>query len=98
MRRSALGRLLQHRWGTVGLIMAAVFCVVALSPGVFTLWSPTTGDLTQPFLEPGAKAGGGTHLLGTDSLGRDVWTRVAYGTRISLGTAALVVFVSAAIG
>ncbi len=38
------------------------------------------------------------HLLGTDDLGRDLLSRVLYGTRVSLGVAAVVVIVEALIG
>jgi ABC-type dipeptide/oligopeptide/nickel transport systems, permease components len=38
------------------------------------------------------------HPLGTDRFGRDVWARLAYGARISLGTGVLAVFLSVIIG
>jgi peptide/nickel transport system permease protein len=38
------------------------------------------------------------HLLGTDRFGRDVWARLLYGARVSLGVGVLAVVVSAAIG
>ncbi len=41
---------------------------------------------------------GGFHLLGTDRFGRDVWARLAYGARVSLGVGALAVLVSVVIG
>lgn len=39
-----------------------------------------------------------THLLGTDELGRDVFSRLLFGARVSLGVAAITVFFSALIG
>ncbi|MGH7646009.1 MAG: ABC transporter permease, partial [Gemmatimonadales bacterium] len=51
------------------------------------------------FLPPGATDGHGVfHLLGTDRLGRDVWTRLLYGARISLGLGVLAVLLSVALG
>jgi peptide/nickel transport system permease protein len=41
---------------------------------------------------------GSFHLLGTDRLGRDVWGRMAYGARVSLGVGVLAVAVSVALG
>jgi peptide/nickel transport system permease protein len=38
------------------------------------------------------------HLLGTDRFGRDVWARLAYGARVSLGVGVLAVLLSVAIG
>jgi peptide/nickel transport system permease protein len=41
---------------------------------------------------------GNFHLLGTDRFGRDVWARLAYGARVSLGVGTLAVLVSVLVG
>jgi peptide/nickel transport system permease protein len=41
---------------------------------------------------------GSFHLLGTDRFGRDVWARLVYGARVSLGVGALATVLSVAIG
>ena len=48
---------------------------------------PLRQDLPQRLMPPGAVLDGITHLLGTDSLGRDVLSRVIYGARVSLTVA-----------
>jgi peptide/nickel transport system permease protein len=51
------------------------------------------------FLAPGTTDPlGAFHLLGTDRLGRDVWARLVYGARVSLGVGALAVLLSVVIG
>src|SRR5437762_8264761 len=64
------------------MVGGACLCVLALA-GLFapivTSYEPTVGDLTQRLQGPSA-----THLMGTDLLGRDEFTRVLYGARLSL--------------
>jgi peptide/nickel transport system permease protein len=60
---------------------------------------PTTGVITDRFLPPSFMEGGKSeYLLGTDRLGRDVLSRVIYGTRVSLSISLLVIFITAFIG
>ena len=56
------------------IILIAVFAPV-LSGGV----DPTAGDLRDAIMAPDA-----THMCGTDKMGRDIYSRVLYGARISL--------------
>jgi peptide/nickel transport system permease protein len=60
-----------------GILLALV--AMALAAPLLTQYDPT--DIT-PRLR--LRAPGGEHFLGTDAHGRDVWSRVAYGARISL--------------
>ena len=56
------------------IILIAVFAPV-LSGGI----DPTAGDLKDAIMQPD-----GTHVCGTDKMGRDIYSRVLYGARISL--------------
>ncbi|MFF8995962.1 ABC transporter permease [Streptomyces sp. NPDC014983] len=73
MRRSLV---LLAALGILGLLLLA-----AAAPGLFASHSPTDVDLGAVLQPPS-----GRHWFGTDQLGRDVWSRVVHGTRISLLT------------
>ena len=76
--------------GIRGLAGAATLCAVAVSAIAAPLLAPhdpLRQDLPQRLMPPGAVLDGITHLLGTDSLGRDVLSRVIYGARVSLTVA-----------
>ncbi len=70
------------------LVLATV-ALFALAPGLLTHYSPVQGIAGQQLQAPGA-----AHWLGTDALGRDVYTRVVYGAVHSLSGA----FVAVAMG
>jgi peptide/nickel transport system permease protein len=76
----------------VGLAILVVWVAVAIT---VPLWSPhdPLAAVDSRLLEPGAK-----HLLGTDALGRDVFTRVLWGARISLPVAFVVILLAVSIG
>jgi peptide/nickel transport system permease protein len=71
-----------------GLVLASVILALVLLwtilPGVFTVYDPIKGLPSQHLQAPSLE-----HLLGTDSLGRDVYARIVYGAVYSL-TGALV--------
>ena len=60
---------------------------------------PHRVDLMNPFKPPVFKEGGKmAHILGTDNLGRDIWSRLIWGARVSMLVAATVVITGAGIG
>jgi ABC-type dipeptide/oligopeptide/nickel transport system permease subunit len=60
------------------VLIALVLCAIA--PGLLAPYDPAVQDLDRRFLPPLS----GGHLLGTDSLGRDVMSRLIYGGRSAL--------------
>jgi peptide/nickel transport system permease protein len=96
----------------VGLILLTFVIVVALAAPLLAPFSPVAVDPTARLLPPlsrvlvsgthsGASAAHGEtalHLLGTDSVGRDVLSRLIYGSRLSLTVGFLAVLISAVFG
>jgi peptide/nickel transport system permease protein len=77
----------------VGLaIMVLLIVTVALAPQIATA-QPAKISVPDKLLSPSL-----SHLFGTDDLGRDVFSRVVYGSRISLGSGVLVVLIAMCLG
>jgi ABC-type dipeptide/oligopeptide/nickel transport system permease subunit len=81
---------LKNKQFTFFLILALLIVLAAIfAPIVTGGVDPTKGDLTQAIMPPG-----GDHIFGTDKMGRDIFARVIYGSRISLvATFAIVIIV-----
>jgi peptide/nickel transport system permease protein len=80
MRTSRLGRrLLGHRLFMTGLVLLAIILVMSLLAGWIAPFSPVTNDYRYRLGAPNA-----VHWMGTDSFGRDVFSRMLYGSRVSL--------------
>jgi ABC-type dipeptide/oligopeptide/nickel transport system permease subunit len=92
-QRGAWRQLRQHKTALLGLIVLGAFLVVtSLAPAVLP-YDPNAADLDH-VLQPPAL----THPFGTDHLGRDLLTRVVYGTRVSFLIGILAVMLSASVG
>ena len=91
-------------WGdrraAFGLAVLAAAAVVALLAPLVAGDPIAQQDIVATrFLPPLTSDVHGTfHLLGTDRFGRDVWARLAYGARVSLGVGSLAVLVSVLVG
>ena len=75
--------------GTLGMILVLIIAVAGLGADWFAPYSPTANDFTAM-----TEAPSWTHILGTDQLGRDIYSRILFGAR----TALIVGFVSAIVG
>jgi peptide/nickel transport system permease protein len=92
--------LLQDPRARFGCSVLVVVILVALFAPLLAVDPSVQNDIVATrFLPPLSSDLHGTfHLLGTDRFGRDVWARLAYGARVSLGVGVLAVFLSVAIG
>ncbi len=79
---------------TIGLSLMAVLVFSALFADFITQYSPYKVEIKNITASPGLK-----HFFGTDDLGRDLFSRVVYGSRISLlvGVIATIISLSIAI-
>jgi len=65
--------------GAAGALIVIAFVVIAIFAPFFTDFDPTTTNPRTSLAPPG-----GDHILGADFMGRDMWSRIVYGARISL--------------
>ena len=80
-------------------IILTVLATFAVFAPLLANQDPEKGDLRVRILPPAWLEGGGReHLLGTDQQGRDIWSRIVYGTRISLLIATIVLSIGAVLG
>jgi peptide/nickel transport system permease protein len=94
LRRSRSYRALRASpLGILGVAMLALVVIAALAPGLLTHYDPVKLLLQDKFLPPSAE-----HWFGTDDVGRDVYTRVVYGARVTLLSTLMVLVLAASIG
>jgi peptide/nickel transport system permease protein len=86
-------RLRKNRMAFAGLVILLVMIFAAVFSPLVT-WHPTTGISVKNAL----KNVTWDHPMGTDNLGRDVFTRVVYGIRMSLKVAGISIGISTVIG
>jgi peptide/nickel transport system permease protein len=97
--RSRLWRTLVRGSGVFNIAFLVLLTLTAVFAPVLTHYDPTVSDVTQRLLPPSWVQGGSrAHLIGTDQLGRDVFTRLIYGSRISLIVGLTTVAISCVLG
>jgi peptide/nickel transport system permease protein len=73
--------------------------LLAVFAPVITAYDPIQNDLVNSLIPPAWVHGGSAeHLLGTDSFGRDVFTRLAFGARVSLSVALFALCIAVVVG
>lgn len=76
-----------------GIAIVGVFVTMAVTPWLFTSLDPAGLNLEARLLPPSA-----AHWLGTDATGNDVYTRIVYGSRTTLGTVIAVLAIASLFG
>jgi peptide/nickel transport system permease protein len=79
IQNRSLKKLLNNRLAVFGLVFVVVVVLAAIFAPFLTDYDPTRPDLRN-LLEPPSLE----HILGTDQVGRDVFSRIIYGGRISI--------------
>ena len=85
--------LSRNRLALVGGVIVLFLAALAILTPALAPWDPNRPDVRK-ILDPPSR----THLLGTDQLGRDVFSRMLYGSRVSLAVGFVSVGIAAAIG
>ena len=83
----------RNKLAVVGGIVVAALVVIAVMAPVLAPWDPHRPDVKR-ILEPPSRQ----HWLGTDQIGRDVLSRMLYGSRVSLAVGFVSVGIATAIG
>jgi peptide/nickel transport system permease protein len=91
--RQILRRLLSNPSAIAGMILMGVVIVLALLAPLIAPTNPDTFDLNALNTDPSS-----AHWFGTDYLGRDMWSRVLYGGRVSLPAGLGVILIAFGIG
>ena len=63
-----------------GLVLLGIVIVIAIGAPLLTPYDPIEQRFNEAFLPPLSPG----HILGTDNFGRDIWSRIAYSTRLDL--------------
>lgn len=91
--RDVFRKFAKDRAALCGAIVLCLMTVTAVLAPYIVPYDPMELNLTQRLLPPGP-----SHLMGTDLVGRDILSRIIYGTRISLMTAVVVVIMEVILG
>ncbi|MEU1972623.1 dipeptide/oligopeptide/nickel ABC transporter permease/ATP-binding protein [Microbacterium sp. NPDC019599] len=92
-RSHVMARLLRNPMGLTALIVLAIVFLIALFADFLAPMDPNQSDINQIMAPPSAD-----HLLGADSAGRDILSRLLFATRYSVAGALWAVLIAALIG
>jgi ABC-type dipeptide/oligopeptide/nickel transport system permease subunit len=91
--RRILVQLRRHHMGVAGAVIIAALAFAAIFAPVLTSYDPNRASVRERVQAPSAR-----HLLGTDDLGRDIFSRLLHGARPSLIVGTVSTLMSALIG
>lgn len=90
--------LRENKRGFIGCFIILSVVVVAITAPFISPFDPLKQNLELRLKPPGWQEVSGTHWLGTDHLGRDIASRIIYGSRISLIISLSAVFIATILG
>lgn len=91
--KDMLKRFMANKGAVVGFLFIVVIALFAIIAPLLSKWDPYLIDTSLMNMKPS-----GIHFFGTDAFGRDLWTRLWLGTRISLFIAIVAIFIDVVIG
>ena len=89
----ALRRMSRNPSSIIGGTIVGIFVLVAIFAPFIAPYDPATGNLGSSYLPPGPE-----HWFGTNIQGQDVFSRIVFGSRLTLGIAVLSVTIGVVIG
>lgn len=97
--KKGLRQLLRSKTGMIGAVIVLIVCLIAIFAPLLATHDPNAVAPIDRLKPPVWLEGGSSdYLLGTDNLGRDIWSRIVYGSQVSLIVGIGAVLVSGAIG
>lgn len=85
--------MVNNKLAMLGLIIVVIMIVMSIGAPVFTSYDPNETNMALINQPPGDG-----HLLGTDSIGRDLYSRLLYGGRVSIFIGVVTALATSAIG
>jgi peptide/nickel transport system permease protein len=86
-------RLLKHPVGRIGLVIVIILVIMAVFGPLLSPYDPNAIDFSNRFSQPTLD-----HIMGTDDFGRDTFSRILYGARISLMVGVIAVGIAGSVG
>src|SRR5690242_7585964 len=90
---SAILSLRRNPLAMAGIVVLVVWLLIALVAPIVAPHQPNQQDITHRLEAPNQ-----AHLFGSDDLGRDIFSRVLYGARVSIPSAFFTILITGAIG
>ena len=92
--KDAINRFKANKGAVIGLVAIVIIVLLALIAPLVSKWEPYTVETSLQNIKPFTSG----HIFGTDAYGRDLWTRLWLGTRVSLLIAVVAIFIDVVIG
>jgi peptide/nickel transport system permease protein len=91
--RKFFKKLFKRKIILVGVIVITLFALMAILAPIISPYDPAQQDISHALAKPSLM-----HLLGTDEVGRDVFSRIIYGTQVSFSIGIIAVLIAAVFG